>query len=80
MKKTLDNLMKTYKDNTLVLEKINEYLHKQLPKSLELFIERQNRKEELEKKSKMYINDFLDNQSNQYFYISTKQLFIYYNG
>ena len=80
IKQTLYSLIDNYKDNNLVLEKINEYLHKQLPKSLELFIERQNRKEELEKISKQYIDDFLDSQINQYFYIASKQLFIYYNG
>ena len=69
-----------YKDQPEVLAKMEEYLNKQFPHALELFVSRINRKQNLEKQSKIYIDKFLNNPETQYFYVHQTDLFIFYNG
>jgi len=76
----LNNLYEKYKDQPEVLAKMEEYLNKQFPHALELFVNRINRKQNLEKQSKIYIDKFLNNPENQYFYVHQSDLFIFYNG
>ena len=61
MSLSLNNLYEKYKDQPEVLAKMEEYLNKQFPHALELFISRINRKQNLEKQSKIYIDKFLNN-------------------
>ena len=80
MSKSLSDLYEKYKEQPEVLEKMEEYLNKQFPHALELFVNRINRKQNLEKQSKLYIDTFLNNPDKQYFYIHQSDLFIFYNG
>ena len=59
---------------------MEEYMNKQLPHALDLFVERINRKHNLEKQSNIYIDKFLNNPEQQYFYIPQSDLFIFYIG
>ena len=77
---SLNNLYEKYKEQPEVLAKMEEYLNKQFPHALELFINRINRKQNLEKQSNLYIDKFLSNPEQQYFYIQQSDLFIFYNG
>ena len=80
MSLSLNNLYEQYKDQPEVLAKMEEYLNKQFPHALELFVSRINRKQNLEKQSKIYIDKFLNNPETQYFYVHQTDLFIFYNG
>ena len=80
MSKSLSELYEKYKEQPEVLAKMEEYLNKQFPHALELFVNRINRKQNLEKQSKLYIDTFLNNPEKQYFYIHQSDLFIFYNG
>jgi hypothetical protein len=80
LSKKLENIFNKYIDNPQVHSKINDYLDKQLPNAIEMYIERINRKDQLEKNSEIYIDKFLNNPEKQYFYIAQSNLFIFYNG
>jgi len=80
MSLSLNNLYEKYKDQPEVLSKMEEYLNKQFPHALELFVTRINRKQNLEKQSQLYIDKFLNNPEQQYFYNHQTDLFIFYNG
>ena len=67
-----------YQGQPEILSKMEEYMNKQFPHALDLFVDRLNRKHNLEKESKLYIDKFLNNPDQQYFYAS--DLFISYNG
>jgi hypothetical protein len=69
-----------YENNPEVLHKMAEYLDKQFPHALSLYVDRINRKHKLENQSKIYIEKFLNNPDHQYFYISQNDTFISYNG
>ena len=77
---SINELHIKYKDQPDVLCKMEEYMNKQLPHALDLFVERINRKHNLEKQSNIYIDKFLNNPGQQYFYIPQSNLFIFYNG
>ena len=49
MSKSLSELYEKYKEQPEVLEKMEEYLNKQFPHALELFVNRINRKQKLGK-------------------------------
>ena len=76
----LEKIYKNYEHRPEIIKKIDEYLSKQLPHALLLYIERINRKQELEKNSELYIDKFLNNPEKQYFYIQYSNIFIFYNG
>jgi hypothetical protein len=80
LSKKLENIFNKYIDKPHIHSKINDYLDKQLPNALEMYIERLNRKEQLEKNSEIYIDKFLNNPEKQYFYIRQSDLFIFYDG
>ena len=77
---TLEETYKKYENQPEVIKKMHEYLSKQLPHALTLFIERINRKNKLEKNSELYIEKFLNNSEKQYFYIQQSNTFIFYDG
>ena len=80
MNQQLEILYNKYRQQPEVLCKMEEYMNKQFPHALELFVERINRKQELAKQSKIYIDKFLNNPDHQYFYITQSDFFIFYNG
>ena len=57
MSLSLNNLYEKYKDQPEVLSKMEEYLNKQFPHALELFVTRINRKQNLEKHRKMFVSE-----------------------
>lgn len=61
-------------------EKIYDFIDKELPERIKLYLQREQRKEELEKKSEQYINDFLLTSMVSYFYIPASNIFIAYDG
>ena len=76
----LEKIYKKYDNQPEIHQKIYNYLDKQLPSALELYVERLNRKKQLEKNSEIYIDKFLNNPEKQYFYIMQSNLFIFYDG
>ena len=81
---TVQELFKKYENNEPFLKKIETYICINLPnKLLEIQknnIARQNRIEYLNNETDKFIQDFLYQQDNLYFYISTSELFICYDG
>ncbi len=73
-------LFEKYKEHPEMLSKMEEYMNKQFPHALELYMDRINRKQNLEKQSKLYIDKFLNNPEKHYFYIQQSDLFVFYNG
>lgn len=61
-------------------EKLLEYIQKDLNEKMLTFWERRERQENLKKLSDTYINDFLENNDTQYFYISNSEIFLSYNN
>jgi hypothetical protein len=80
MLKCIKDLHLKYHDQPDILCKMEEYMNKQFPHALDLFVDRLNRKQNLEKQSKLYIDKFLNNPDQQYFYIQQSNLFVSYNG
>ena len=77
MSLSLNNLYEKYKDQPEVLSKMEEYLNKQFPHALELFVSRINRKQNLEKQSKIYIDKILkqSRKPNTFMFIKQTSLF-----
>ena len=77
----LDELIKKYEKNEYVMGRLENYVENTLPSLLENAdknnIERVKRKEELTNISDIYINKFL--LSNNYYYCSHNELFMYYD-
>ena len=67
-----------YKDSDNTLEKLDFYIHKQLPELLKKFNDQEIRRNFLEKESEKYINDFLTNPET-IFYIKNTDV-LYYDG
>lgn len=73
------NLYNIYDDDEC-REKLLEYIQKDLNEKMLTFWERRERQENLKKLSDTYINDFLENNDTQYFYISNSEIFLSYNN
>lgn len=73
------NLYNIYDDDEC-REKLLEFIQKDLNEKMLTFWERRERLENLKKLSDSYINDFLENNDIQYFYISNSEIFICYNN
>ena len=58
MSKSLNNLYEKYNEQPEVLAKMEEYLNKQFPHALELFVNRINRKQNLEKQNLLLLTLF----------------------
>ena len=82
LKNTIDQMYEKYKDDPYMLSKINHYIQNQLPLLLENIknTRQQNvqRIEELSLEQEQFIQSFLNR--NHYFYISTTEKFVYYDG
>ena len=78
----IDEIYEKYTENEYMLTKIDNYICQQLPSIIEnmerLHIERANRIRELSTEQDNFIQYFLNN--NQYFYVSSTELFFYYDG
>lgn len=73
------NLYNIYDDDEC-RERLLEYIQKDLNEKMLTFWERRERQENLKKLSDTYINDFLENNDTQYFYISNSEIFLSYNN
>lgn len=84
LKKTFSKLLDTYKNDTQALKKIENVICNSLPNKIKeheiINIQRQNRKEYLHEVSEKFINNFLAQKENMYFYISNSNIFINYDG
>jgi len=80
MHNKLQLLCEKYTNQPEVLRKMDEYLNKQFPHALSLYVDRINRKHNLETQSKIYIDKFLNDPEHQYLYIPQTDIFIVYNG
>ena len=80
----LNELFKKYENNEIMKEKIKTYICERLPTKLEAFeqelINRNNRKEYLNKISETFITNFLNNEDHSFFYIPVSNLFIVYKN
>lgn len=76
----INNLLDEYKNNTEVLEKLENFICHQLPNYLRnhnnILIERDNRKKSLEKQSEIFTENFLN--TCNYYYNSSTEIFFHY--
>lgn len=76
----VNNLLEDYKDNEIMLSKVEDYIVNQLPNILRNLnntnIERENRKNLLEEQSRDFINNYV--KSCPYYYCSTTEIFFEY--
>jgi hypothetical protein len=76
----IGNLLDEYKNNTEVLEKLENFICHQLPNYLRnhnnILIERDNRKKSLEKQSEIFTENFLN--TCNYYYNSSTEIFFHY--
>ena len=71
----LKTLLKKYKKNVVIINKIRHHVKNQMPKLLEDFNEKQKNKEILASESDQYICNFMNR--NRFFY--TSNMFVSYN-
>ena len=76
----VSELYTKYKDNDIIISKLNFYVTKQLPALLDKFNEQEKKKEILQQESDKYINEFLLNPIEQYFYIPATDIFVKYDS
>ena len=70
----------TYQKSPNTIQKLEFYINKQLPALLEKYNEQEKKRLFLEKESAKYINEFLTNPDQQFFYINATDTFIKYDG
>lgn len=81
LEKIIERLTEIYETyGTSHQVKLYEFIDKELPERMKLHLQREHRKEQLEKKSEYYIHNFLHNRGIEYFYIPTSNTFISYSG
>ena len=77
----INDIYNKYEDTPVILNRFRSYIHN-LPELLEntntTIIEREKRKNKLEKESELFTQKFLNN--NKFFYHSTSELFFQYNN
>ncbi len=76
----ITNLYEKYKSSPNTIQKLEYYLSSQLPSLLDKYYEHEKQRIFLEKESKKYINNFLTDPQEQFFYISATDIFIIYDG
>jgi hypothetical protein len=80
--KKIDVLLDDYKTHPDFLEKIENYIMKELPTTLRSInntqMERENRKQNLEENSNIFIQDFL--QTSLYYYCNSTEIFFEYKN
>jgi len=84
LKLTFSNLLNTYKHDKNALKKIENVICNSLPNKIKedeiINIQRQHRKDYLYEVSEKFINNFLAQKEDMYFYISNSNIFINYDG
>ena len=55
-------------------------MENKLPKLIEAFVQREKRKETLEREMEIYINLFFSDPNTQFYYIPISNIFIRYDG
>jgi hypothetical protein len=84
LKHSFSKLLDTYKSDKEALKKIENVICNSLPNKIKeceiINIQRQNRKDYLHEVSEKFINNFLGQKENMYFYISNSNIFINYDG
>ena len=76
----LTSLYEKYKTSPNTISKLEYYINTQLPALLDKYYEHEKQRLFLEKESKKYINNFLTDPNQQFFYISATDTFIHYDG
>ena len=76
----LTGLYEKYKTSPNTISKLEYYINTQLPALLDKYYEHEKQRLFLEKESKKYINNFLTDPNQQFFYISATDTFIHYDG
>jgi len=76
----LTSLFEKYKKSPNTISKLEYYIAIQLPALLDKYYEHEKQRLFLEKESKKYINNFLTDPNQQFFYISATDTFIHYDG
>jgi len=75
----ITQLYEQYKTSPNTIEKMEYYINTQLPGLLKKYNEQEKKRIFLEKQSIQYINEFLTNPNQQFFYISATDTFIQYD-
>ena len=76
----ITSLYEKYRSSPNTISKLQYYLNTQLPSLLDKYNEQEKRRLFLEKESEKYINAFLTNPEQQFFYIPSTDVFIKYDG
>ena len=76
----LQEVYELYRGNIALQNKLYEFIDKELPERMNLFLQRECRREQLEADSQQYINDFLQRPDTYYFYIPLTNTFVVYDG
>ena len=77
---SITKLHDKYKDNPETIQKIQYYIDKQLPPLVDQYNKHLKNKILIEKKTKDYIDKFLNCSNKQYFFIAKTEIFIFYDG
>lgn len=77
---SITKLHDKYKDNPQTIEKLQYYIDKQLPPLIERYNKNLKNKILIEKKTKDYIDKFLNCSNKQYFFIGKTEIFVSYDG
>ena len=78
--KKLNAILLQYKDNPVVLQKIENFIGTILPKQIHVFLEKERRQEILSMHMKTYIEGFFSDPATQFYYISPSNIFIHYTN
>ena len=76
----ITSLYEMYKTSPNTISKLEYYINSQLPSLLHKYNEQEKRRLFLEKESDKYINNFLTDPNQQFFYIAATDTFIKYDG
>jgi len=77
---SITKLHDKYKDNPKTIQKLQYYIDKQLPPLMDQYNKHLKNKILIEKKTKDYIDKFLNCSNKQYFFIAKTEIFIFYDG
>ena len=76
----ITSLYEMYKTSPNTISKLDYYINTQLPSLLHKYNEQEKKRLFLEKESDKYINNFLTDPNQQFFYIAATDIFIKYDG
>jgi len=76
----LQQVLKKYKDQPNILQKIDDFMEHKFPKQVSAFVEKELRRQLLEAATEKYITSFFNDPNTQFYYISASNTFIQYDG